>query len=153
MVPPRPPRSSTGLGGLARIGHAGALTVLVWQLFVMWRWRLPFEKSAEMAPHWSAPFELAEALAASAQFGEHRVTVLSWGPPLPWFLPACAVLAVVLLRAVRLPNGFQWLLGSCAAGYGLLALYVNGPLYLRHWPLTTLLFVVSLWALYRIRIR
>ncbi|MCB5181850.1 hypothetical protein, partial [Streptomyces antimicrobicus] len=148
------PRTPAGLGGFARIGQAGALTVLVWQLMVLWQWRVPFEKSAELAPQWRAPFELAALQAGSEPFARIREAVLGWGPTpqYPWLFPACAVVLVGFLRLVRLPEGLQWFLGSCAAAYGLLSLYVAGPALLHQWPLTAALLALGLWLLHAIRI-
>ncbi|MBW5484867.1 hypothetical protein [Streptomyces bambusae] len=154
VVIPRPPRSPVGLGDVARAGHVGALAVLVWQLLLLSQWRLPFEKSAEVAPRWTAPFELARLQVGSPHFTEVRDVVLGWGPApaYPWLFPACAVALVLLLRAVRFPDGVQWFLGTCASAYGLVALYANGPDLLRHWPLTGVLLVLGFWLLQATRI-
>ncbi|RSS81941.1 hypothetical protein [Streptomyces sp. WAC06614] len=148
------PRSEAGLGPFARFGQAGALTLLVWQLLVLWQWRLPFEKSAELAPKWRAPFELAAHQVASEDYPRVRDAVVSWGPTpqYPWLLPACAVVLVLLVRVVRLPEWLQWFLGTAAAAYGVLSLYVAGPGLLYQWPLTALLLALGYGLLHWIRI-
>ncbi|MFJ3922818.1 hypothetical protein [Streptomyces sp. NPDC090022] len=154
-VAPRPPRSAAGLGGFARLGQSGALAVLLWQILVLVKWPLPFTTSAQYAGAWQEPFALAAAQRRWEHFGEVQRFVLGQGPAVeyPWLFPACAVALVLLVRAVRLPDTAQAVLGGCAGLYGAALLFAGGQVLLHQWPLTAVLLALSLTLLYAIRIK
>ncbi|MFD9406230.1 hypothetical protein ACFWBN_04280 [Streptomyces sp. NPDC059989] len=152
---PPAPRSRAGLGGLAGVGQAGALVLLLWQVLLLTDWTLPFQKAAELSVHWRYPRELAVKETAWSEYSELRDLVLFQGPgrDYPWLYPACAVLLLLIVRAARTPAALQGLLGSAVALYGLAALVAAGPVLLRMWPLTAVLLLLSAWFLYGIRVR
>ncbi|WP_432193702.1 hypothetical protein [Streptomyces sp. bgisy027] len=149
---PAPGTPRFGSGEPSRLGHAAALSALLWTVLLTSGWQLPFELAAEVPVSWALPTELALREEAAPWFPDLFRYTLSSGPAADkhWLYPALAVAAAFVLRWTRsLPAALHALLGWSAALYGAAALTALGPWALRSWPVTAAVLIVSLLVLFR----
>ncbi|MET9697124.1 hypothetical protein ABZY31_09375 [Streptomyces sp. NPDC006529] len=148
-------RPVAGLGEAAAFGQGAALTLFLWQLLLMTDWTYPLRLSAELAPRWSFPHDVAVKELRAEWFPQLRDLVLFQGPgrEYPWLFPVCAVVLYLLVRVGRLPEALQAVLGTLISLYGLAALLASGPSLLHQWPLALALAALSAWALNSLYVR
>ncbi|MFJ7205322.1 hypothetical protein ACIQWR_17485 [Streptomyces sp. NPDC098789] len=148
-------RPVAGLGPYAAFGQGAAFVLALWQLLVLSDWTAPLRLSAQYAPRWTEPHELALKEVGADWYPDLRELVLFQGPgrEYPWLFPACAVVLYLLVRVGRLPEGLQALLGTLVGAYGLTALLASAPPLLVQWPLGLVLAAVAWVVMYRLHIR
>ncbi|WP_158708346.1 MULTISPECIES: hypothetical protein [unclassified Streptomyces] len=141
-----------GTGEPSRLGHAAALSALLWTVLLATGWALPLELADEVRLSWPGPTKLAVRAETAPWFPDLVQYVLFSGPAAEkqWLYPAVAVAAAFVLRWSRsLPATLHALLGWSAALYGFAALTALGPWALRMWPVTAVIAGVSLLLLFR----
>lgn len=141
-----------GTGEPSRLGHAAALSALLWTVLLATGWQLPLELADRVRLSWPWPAELAAREESAPWFPDLVQHVLLSGPAAEkqWLYPAIAVAAAFVLRWSRsLPHVFHALLGWSAAVYGFAALTALGPWALRMWPVTAVVGGLSLLLLFR----
>ncbi|MFH9060094.1 hypothetical protein ACH4GM_02510 [Streptomyces coeruleorubidus] len=141
-----------GTGEPSRLGHAAALSALLWTVLLATGWALPMELADDVRRSWSWPAEMAARAETAPWFPDLVQYVLYGGPAAEqqWLYPAVAVAAAFVLRwSGSLPAACHALLGWSAALYGFAALTALGPWALRMWPVTAVIGGVSLLLLFR----
>lgn len=141
-----------GTGEPSRLGHAAALSALLWTVLLTTDWQLPLKLARELSLSWAWPAELAAREETAPWFFHFFEYAMFSGPAAGklWLYPALAVAAAFVVRwSASLPAAFHALLGWSAALYGFTALAALGPWALRMWPVTTVIVLLSLLMLFR----
>ncbi|MEF9907693.1 hypothetical protein [Streptomyces sp. P9-A2] len=141
-----------GTGEPSRLGHAAALSALLWAVLLTTGRQLPLKLARDLPLSWAEPAELATREETAPWFPRFFEYVVFSGPAEGklWLYPALAVSAAFVVRWSRsLPAAFHALLGWSAALYGFAALTALGPWALRLWPVTAVIGLLSLLMLFR----